>query len=36
MDVAEALDNFIEWMTAHGFFVGFVCGAALVSALWII
>lgn len=36
MDVAEAIDSFIEWVSAHGFFLGFISGAALVSILWVI
>lgn len=36
MDVAEALDRFIDWVSAHGFFLGFLCGAAFVSLLWVI
>jgi hypothetical protein len=36
MDVAESIDNFIDWVSAHGFFLGFVSGAALVSVLWVI
>jgi hypothetical protein len=36
MDVAESIDHFIDWVSAHGFFLGFVSGAALVSVLWVI
>ena len=36
MDLAEGLDNFISWIETHGFFLGFLCGAALVSILWVI
>ena len=36
MDVAESLDSFIEWVSAHGFFLGFVSGAAVVSMLWVL
>jgi cysteine synthase len=36
MDLAEALDNLVDWIVAHGFFLGFVSGAALVSILWVI
>jgi cysteine synthase len=36
MDIAEAIDNFIDWVSTHGFFLGFISGAALVGALWMI
>jgi hypothetical protein len=36
MDVAEALDGLIDYIGRHGFLVGFICGAALVSILWVI
>jgi hypothetical protein len=36
MDVAEALDNAVDWMVEHGFFVGFLCGAMLTAILFVI
>ncbi len=36
MDLAESLDSFIAYIDRHGFLIGFICGAALVSALWVI
>jgi hypothetical protein len=36
MNAAERIDAFIEWVSAHGFFLGFLTGAALVSILWML
>ena len=36
MDIAEGLDNFIDWVSGHGFLLGFLSGAALVSIRWVI
>jgi hypothetical protein len=36
MDAAERIDAFIDWIHTHGFFLGFLCGAAFVCLLWVI
>jgi hypothetical protein len=36
MDMAERLDQFLDWMASHSFFIGFFCGFALASILFVI